>query len=1112
MPFEDPRTRQASTLAQPIAPDFNYDPSFFDEVVPAAFRVENSIGSVTSEGAFGITGGASHDPDFDPISLVPERYALSSKAYVHANTPAEVDQVTQRLDRENEDRQTVEAGGGLGTLALISAGVFDPINFIPLGGAAWRTYRMGGPLLQGALATGTAAVLGTSAQEAALQATQLTRTWGESALNVGAAALLGGALGGAVGAVAARHTGTFDDIANQFVRDMERDPLSGPSSSTSPTSVSAAAAVLPPGSNAIATPNTATELAVKGLSFQDPLFRLTAPSASPVANETVTKLAETPLTLNKNLADVATEPSVERLAKNWQAPLYRSILNLDEQYSQYVFGRSKRIGDKLKAQAHRVASSGEPKLSFTEFRREVGKAMRVGDEHALPEVKQAAQYFRKEVFEPLKDEAIKLKLLPEDVTTETAVSYLNRVYDLEKLAQPNYRAKAVSTITDWLEEKRGLAEKRTRDFDPELKALGDEVAAVQKRLDDASVRAKTSDVAAKTAAEAEVAALGKTLRNLSGKVAKRRDLHARDLKDVSLGRLDLQDTAERIIQRIEGTPGGRLPYDIDIDDLSPGGSGVNKTGLARALKTRVFDIPDSRIAFVLEDDIEILSKLYSRTMGIDVEMVRKFGGLDLEKERVAITEHWEGVARKLGLTDPEGSNTKAARQWRSQRDDEIRDLLAIRDRLLGTYAMPKDAKAWLPRAGRALRDFNLLTKLGGAVVSSTVDTFHIAMVHGFGRLFGDALVPMVKGMQSVKMAKQDVQGMGAAVEMVLHSRQHEMSQLEDVFSRSTRLEKALGRGTDAFGTVSLLAPLTDWQKTVTGIISQNRILKAVRAEADGKLSRKESIYLRQAGIGPEQSRLILDEFNVHGGEEAGNLSSGWNQWTNKDARVALQSAIGRDVDRIITTPGQDKTLIGSGGEGWGDLGKFMFQFKSFAVASTQRILISGLQQADMATLAGMVGMVSMGMMVYAFKEWEKGEEVSDDPAKWLLEGVDRSGLTGWFMDANNMTERLTRGQVGLNRLVGAEPLSRYASKNVVGALLGPAAGTISDVATVTGSAAASTLGDEEWSETDTRAVRRLIPFQNLIGFRAIVDQAEKGINSSLGVKPTQRRQEQLNAN
>jgi len=130
MPFSDPKEGRISTLAQPIEPDYNYDPLFFKEVVPAAFRLENSIGSVMAKGAFDVTPGAPYDPNFDPISLVPEQYVLNSMAYVHANNQAEVDQVTQRLDREQAKQEIVEMDGGLGTLAVFVADVFDPIRFI----------------------------------------------------------------------------------------------------------------------------------------------------------------------------------------------------------------------------------------------------------------------------------------------------------------------------------------------------------------------------------------------------------------------------------------------------------------------------------------------------------------------------------------------------------------------------------------------------------------------------------------------------------------------------------------------------------------------------------------------------------------------------------------------------------------------------------------------------------------------------------------------------------------------------------------------------------------------------------------------------------------------
>ena len=65
---------------------------------------------------------------------------------------------------------------------------------------------------------------------------------------------------------------------------------------------------------------------------------------------------------------------------------------------------------------------------------------RVG--HDIPEVAEAARLYREQVFEPLKNDAIKLGLLPEDVVShaptkeevKTAASYLMRQYNFEKIA------------------------------------------------------------------------------------------------------------------------------------------------------------------------------------------------------------------------------------------------------------------------------------------------------------------------------------------------------------------------------------------------------------------------------------------------------------------------------------------------------------------------------------------------------------------------------------------------------------------------------------------------------------------------------------------------------
>lgn len=156
----------------------------------------------------------------------------------------------------------------------------------------------------------------------------------------------------------------------------------------------------------------------------------------------------------------------------------------------------------------------------------------------------------------------------------------------------------------------------------------------------------------------------------------------------------------------------------------------------------------------------------------------------------------------------------------------------------------------------------------------------------------------------------------------------------------------------------------------------------------------------------------------------------------------------------------------------------------------QRILLSGLQQRDAAALSGAVLSVGLGMGVYALKTMQYGGELSDDPTQWLVEGVDRSSLFGWLMDMNNTAEKVVRDLLGIPGGV-----SRYQSRNWVGAMAGPSFGLLTDVTVVTSSAISG-----DWRDSDTRAIRRILPYQNLFYLRGLFDAVEDGLNQGLGVR------------
>jgi hypothetical protein len=87
-----------------------------------------------------------------------------------------------------------------------------------------------------------------------------------------------------------------------------------------------------------------------------------------------------------------------------------------------------------------------------------------------------------------------------------------------------------------------------------------------------------------------------------------------------------------------------------------------------------------------------------------------------------------------------------------------------------------------------------------------------------------------------------------------------------------------------------------------------------------------------------------------------------------------------------------------------------------------------------------------------------------------------------------------RGCVGLSRLTG-EMMTRYASRNIWGAALGPSAELVE---TLMARLPGAYLADQ-WTASDTRALRKIIPLQNIFYLRKLLDQVEAGANSALGI-------------
>jgi hypothetical protein len=1002
------------------------DPSF-SETMGAAFRVENSLVSAAANG-FWVA------PKFDPVenydpyaekedgALDIDGYEMFAESFFDSRSPAETRFIKLGIDRELEDRKITEAAGGMGIAAQMAAGVTDPLLLIPLGKSVQVARSAKAGSIASYAAVGATAELGA---EMAKHQSQDVRTGEESAINVGGAALLSGVLGGVAASLTRNDMELLakgmDEIADPKV---QVEDLSGAVTDGSNLSVGAA-------KRDEVTLEEETLVSAGGLEKLplSPLARvLTSPSLS--GRVTMETLAENPLLFKKNLAGKATGPeggSVETRVKLWDVGLADSLSDLDKSYLSYRQARFKAT-----AAIDTLMGGRKGKLSFDDFRVEVGKALRRGDKHEVPEVAQAAKNFRAKLFDPLKDAAIKEKLLPEDIEVSTATSYLTRVYNTQKIVAE--RGAWDGKLFDWLSIMRHSNKKR-------LDKLTSDLEGLRKSGDEKAIKAQQSKIE-------KTSALG------------------------TASDRELQDIVNQITDQITGNAAGRAAYETIPLVRGP-------------LKERTLSIPDEQIEEFLESDIDIVARQYKRTMAPDVELTRAFGRADLGDQIDEIKADYADLretAKKKG-------KPKALKDLDRRERQDILDLEATRDLLRGTYRVPENPDAFFIRAGRVLRDANFVRMLGGMTLSAIPDMARPIAVNGLKPL-GRTLKTLVTAPSKFNMARLEAKKAGAGLDMVLNSRASSMAELTDIYGRNTRFERGLRSLSDGFSKITLMAPWNASLKQFSGVMTADRILTEASKLVNGTISKSNLTRLAASGIDKSLAERISREFSKHGEEGTINLPRA-NLWEDVEAMEAFRAAVLKDVDRTIITPGVAEKPLWTSTE----TGKLIFQFKSFAATAHAKILVADLQYRDANALNGFLMSVALGGAAYGAKQLAAGRDISTDPEKLIVESLDRSGAFGYFWDINNITEKLTRGTVGVNAAIGAAPMSRYASRNVTGALLGPSLGTVQDLAQIIGAISTGDL-----SKSDVRAMRKMLPYQNLFYMRQLLNSLEEKAATKLGAQ------------
>lgn len=1035
-------------------------------------------------------------PGYDPIpALVGTKYEPFMGRFLGDVNPQQTRDEQAKVDQELADQDTYDRSGLAGKALTFAAGFLDPaLALMPEARVAEAGIGLGTRALRA-----TGAGLAYSAANEAEAALSHPTTPGEAAERIASNTVLMGVLGTALGHLTAPE-------AERAVKglDATRADLA-PGAKPPPFETPVPHAELDKSINAAEADQRTMNLssmhlpdAVEyGLTRFSPTARVGA-SGSLEGKRAMFDLAETMLRFDHNEIGV---PNARG-----GVPIDRLVKTQD---------------NALMAQTHDILSSsfrdysktaeGPDKLDYAGFNREVAKAAHYEDQHPIGQVAQAASELRAKVIEPVSNLAQATKdrdgnpMLGEMLEPPRgALSFFP--WQWAKAAIDAKFNEARQTFTDWYESeqlrKQAIRDKLTR-LRGARDALPEEDTEGQRSVQQA-IEEQIKTWGGKTVNEA-LAALKRRAVKEEGREEGKPSLHEADRavdaavdKILSSDRLDLtrqelQNRAEQTINRISNGPDGRLVYDEASAKpmIGPPGRGNEVRG---SLKGRDFAIPRNLVWQFGDVHAERNIAAFLRTALPDIHLTDRFGDVTMEDEFRKIDD---GFAAR----HKPGESEKASKALEREHDMVIRDVAAQRDRIRHIYGWSRTAPH--PQAARiaqALRGVNFLADLGSSVVNRMNDMTNAVARHGMLNVFHDEFMPLMGYLTRLnpepwKAARGSAHDMAIGLDGMLGHIQHQY-EANDYLPRN-RFERGLATAVDRAMWLNFHAGWTDSMKVGAASVAQSNLLRIAGRSAGGNASQKEITQLAQAGIDAPMAERIWNAFHEEGGGQVFGKDTriaNAGAWSDKAAARVFSSAVARDAEAAVLTPGGEKALFLSD-----PILSLLQAYKSFVAAAHEKLLLANLQQMDTRTLQYLVTAIGTGMLSTEVYSLISGTPTPDTPQGWIKEAVDRSAMLGWLGSGIKDIGKATGGALDPWRLVGAGQPYMRRSEDTAGSVLGPTWEKLTGIAQV-----ATDSAQGKWTGQDTHKLRMLLPLQNWWAIRGGLDAVENGFNNAIGVKPRAR--------
>jgi hypothetical protein len=209
-----------------------------------------------------------------------------------------------------------------------------------------------------------------------------------------------------------------------------------------------------------------------------------------------------------------------------------------------------------------------------------------------------------------------------------------------------------------------------------------------------------------------------------------------------------------------------------------------------------------------------------------------------------------------------------------------------------------------------------------------------------------------------------------------------------------------------------------------------------------------------------------------------------DKWDDPHAQRMFRAMLSTEIANLVPAPkAADKPTILSK-----DWARVMFQYKGFSFAATSKILMANLQRRDARALNTAVAMIGMSWLIDMKK---RPDFIDMDLEDSLFRAVEISGVAGIFSDVNQAVEGVTGGEYGMRPMLGLQSMERDVSTQT---RFGAVAGAVPNLAT---SFMSAFLSDDADTADQARAIRYMIPYNNLLYWSWAVDRLQRNVVGAL---------------